>query len=106
MFSRVNTLQAAPERIDDVARVTREVVLPAIRDLPGFRGYVVLGSRESGKAIGVTFWETETAMRTSDTTAQEIRPRVEQATAGTMMSVDPYEVLLFEIQPSVGEARP
>ena len=32
VVSRVNFLQAAPERIEDVARVVRDIVNPGIRD--------------------------------------------------------------------------
>ena len=38
MFSRVNFLETAPERIDDVARVVRDIVHPGIREEPGYVG--------------------------------------------------------------------
>jgi len=56
MVSRVNFLETTPERIDDVARVVREIVHPGIHEEPGYVGYIVLGDRESGKALGVTLW--------------------------------------------------
>jgi Antibiotic biosynthesis monooxygenase len=97
VYARVNTLQAAPNRIDDVAQVVREVVFPGIRALAGFRGYMVLGSRETGKALGVTLWESEEERRLSEDRAGQIRPRVEAATGGTMEAIEGYEVLLCEL---------
>jgi hypothetical protein len=97
VYARVNTLQAAPNRIDDVARVVREVVFPGIRGEAGFRGYLVLGSRETGKALGVTLWESEEVRQTSEARADQIRPQVEAATGGTMQAIERYEVLLFEL---------
>jgi heme-degrading monooxygenase HmoA len=97
MYARVNTLQAAPNRIDDVAQIVREVVFPGIRDLPGFRGYVVLGNPETGKALGVTLWESEEARSSSEARARQIRPQVEAATGGTMEAIERYDVLLFEL---------
>jgi len=38
MVSRVNFLEAAPDRIGDVARVVREVVHPGIREEAGYVG--------------------------------------------------------------------
>jgi hypothetical protein len=100
VVSRVNFLETAPDRVDDVARVVREVVHPGIRDEGGYVGYIVLGDRETGKALGVTLWENGEARETSDATARQIRPRVEQETGGTMRAVERYDVLFFDVQPS------
>ena len=99
MFSRVNFLEAAPERMDDVARVVREVVHPGIRDEPGYAGYIVLGDRASGNALGVTLWASEEAREASDAKARRIRPRVEEGTGGTMRAVERYEVLFIDVRP-------
>lgn len=99
MFSRVNVLQTTPDRIDDVTQVVRDVVHPGIRDEAGYAGYVVLGDRETGRALGVTLWESEEAREVSNAKAGQIRPRVEEATGGTMQSVDRYEVLFYDIRP-------
>jgi quinol monooxygenase YgiN len=98
LVSRVNFLETKPDRIDDVARVVREVVHPGIRDEAGFVGYVVLGSRETGKAIGVTLWESDEAREASNAKARQIRPRVEQGTGGTMRAVETYDVLFFDVR--------
>ena len=97
MVSRVNFLETEPGRIDDVARVVREVVYPGISGEDGYAGYIVLGNRETGKALGVTLWSSDEARETSDSKARQIRPRVEEATGGTMRSVERYEVLFFDV---------
>ena len=99
MVSRVNFLETEPRRIGDVARVVREVVHPGISDEAGYAGYIVLGDRETGKALGVTLWESEEAREASDTKARQIRPRVEQETGGTMRAVERYDVLFFDVRP-------
>jgi hypothetical protein len=99
VVARVNFLQTTSERIADVARVVRDVVHPGIRDETGYTGYVVLGDREAGKALGVTLWQSEVDRERSDEKARRIRPRVEQATGGTMQSVERYEVLFFDVRP-------
>ena len=98
MFARVNFLQTTSERIADVAKVVRAVVHPGIRDETGYVGYVVLGDRETGKALGVTLWQSEVDRERSDEKARQIRPRVEQATGGIMDSVERYEVLFFDVR--------
>jgi len=99
MFSRVNVLQTEPDRIADVARVVRDVVHPGIRGEAGYVGYIVLGDRETGRALGVTLWESEAARELSDAKARQIRPRVEHETGGTMQSVERYDVLFYDARP-------
>jgi quinol monooxygenase YgiN len=98
VVSRVNFLEMEPDRIGDVARVVREIVHPGIRDEAGYVGYIVLGDRESGRALGVTLWESEQAREASDTKARQIRPRVEQETGGTMRAVERYDVVFFDVR--------
>jgi antibiotic biosynthesis monooxygenase len=97
MFSRVNLLQTTPERLPDVARVVRDVVHPGISGEPGYAGYIVLGNHDTGRALGVTLWESGEAREASDARALQIRPIVEGETGGTMESVERYEVIFYDI---------
>ncbi|MDQ3876674.1 MAG: antibiotic biosynthesis monooxygenase [Actinomycetota bacterium] len=98
MVSRVNFLQVEPDRIGDVARAVREIVHPGIRDEAGYVGYIVLGHRETDRALGVTLWTSEEAREASDAKARQIRPRLEQETGGTMRAVEQYDVLFFDVR--------
>jgi hypothetical protein len=98
VFSRVNFLETDRDRIDDVARVVREVVHPAISVEPGYAGYLVLGSRETGAALGVTLWDSERAREASDAKARQIRPRVEVETGGAMRAIEHYDVLFLDLR--------
>ncbi|MPZ47797.1 MAG: hypothetical protein GEU75_00500 [Dehalococcoidia bacterium] len=97
MFSRVNFLET-PGRIPDVTKVVHEVVQPGISKEPGYLGYIVLGDPTTGKALGITLWESEAARAGSDALARTIRPKVEEATGGMMRSVENFEVLLCDVQ--------
>ena len=101
MLSRVNVLETAPHRIDDVARVVREVVHPAISAERGYVGYLVLGKRETGQAFGVTLWDGERDREMSDAAAREIRPVVEAETGGVMRAVEQYDVLFLDLRPEI-----
>ena len=106
VFARVNFLQTTSERIADVATVVRDIVHPGIREENGYVGYVVLGDSETGKALGVTLWQSEADRERSDEKARQIRPRVEQATGGTMQSVESYDVLFFDVPTVVASRAP
>ena len=105
MFSRVNFLQTTPDRISDVARVVHDVVHPGISDEPGYVGYLVLADRRTGKAMGVTLWESEDARQRSDARARHIRPLVEHETGGRMESVETYEVVFYDMPPKSHDLR-
>lgn len=99
MVSRVAFLDTPPDRIDDVERVVRDVVDAALREEEGYAGYLVLGSRETGRVIGITLWDSEEARGRSDPKAAYLRPEVERLTGGTMQSVEGHDVLFSSVRP-------
>jgi hypothetical protein len=101
MHARVTTLEVPPERMDDATRHVREQVLPRLSQMDGFKGFVVLGSSQSGKLQGVAFWESEEALRATDQAVVPIREGAAEAAGGTVASVEEFEIFVFET-PSSG----
>jgi hypothetical protein len=97
VHARVSTYQGEPAMMDDAAQVGREEVLPAAKQLAGFKGVLLLGDRESGKSISITLWEDENAMRDSEERANQLRERTAEVEGGTIESVERYEVQIFEM---------
>jgi heme-degrading monooxygenase HmoA len=87
--------------MDDAKRHLQERVLPQLREMEGFKGFVALGSSQSGKLQGVAFWESEEALRATDEAVVPVREGVAEATGGTVVSVEEYEVFVNEA-PSAG----
>jgi hypothetical protein len=52
MYARLTTLEGPPDRIDDAIRYTQEQVLPQLQQMDGFKGFISLGDRQSGKLRG------------------------------------------------------
>jgi heme-degrading monooxygenase HmoA len=101
MHARLTTIEAPSDRMDDVAREVQEQVLPQLQQLDGFRGFIALRDRGSGRVRGVALWESEEALRATDEAAARIRGGLAEATGGTVASVENYEVVVFEA-PSTG----
>ena len=101
MHARVSTIQGAPGKVDDVARQVQEQTLPRLQKVEGFKGFVALGDRQSGKLIGVSFWASEEALRASDETASSVRSAAAETADGIVAGVEEYEVLVNEA-PSAG----
>lgn len=101
MHARVTTLDAPPDRMDDAKRHLQERVLPQLRQMEGFRGMIALGSSQSGKLQGVAFWESEEALRATDEAVVSVREGAAEASGGTVVSVEEFEVFVNEA-PSAG----
>ena len=97
MYARVTTVEAPSDKIDDATRHIREQVLPQLQKMDGFRGFVVLSDRQSGKVRAVGFWESEEALRVTEEAVSRMRSGAAEATGGTVASVEQYEVAVFEV---------
>ena len=98
VYARVSALEGPPELMDEGLRQAREVVLPRGRLLDGFKGMIALGDRHSGKTLGITFWESEEAMRASEEAANQLRQESAEASGDEIAGVERYEVGIFEVQ--------
>jgi heme-degrading monooxygenase HmoA len=87
--------------VDDVTRQTQEQTLPQLQKMEGFKGFVALGNRQSGKMLGVSFWESEEALRATDEAVSSVRGGAAEAADGIVAGVEEYEVLVNEA-PSAG----
>src|SRR5918995_977139 len=101
MYARVTTIQGAPAKMDDAKGHTQEQTLSQLQEMEGFKGFVALGDRNSGKLIGVSFWESEEALRATDEAVPSVRSAAAEAAGGTVASVEKYEVFVNEA-PSAG----
>ena len=97
MHARLTTVEGVPSgKMDDATRVVREQVLPQLKRLDGFEGFIAVRDRGSGRLRGLALWESEDALRATDEAAARIRGTVTEATGGTIASVENYEVVVFE----------
>jgi heme-degrading monooxygenase HmoA len=94
VHARVTTLQMDPSTLDDVTARLESDDIPAFKRLDGFKGMTVLGDRESGKAIAVTFWESEEAMRESEEAVKGARQRAAETGRAGEPQVERFEVIL------------
>jgi hypothetical protein len=74
VYARVATFQSDPSKVDDAIRMVREEV--AGETPAGLEGakMLMLVSRETGKGIGVTLFESEEAMRRGDEALNAMSP--------------------------------
>lgn len=65
MYARVTSTQISPDKVEEATRITRDIVIPAAQREKGFKGYMALGDRATGKSLSITFWDTAADMEAS-----------------------------------------
>jgi heme-degrading monooxygenase HmoA len=96
VHARMSILEGPLDQIDKGLRHVREQVLPLMQQQDGFKGFIALADRQSGKVIGVSLWESEQAMQASEEVGDRTRSESVEATGGTVAGVERYEVGIFE----------
>ena len=68
MYARVTTFHLQPGTADEFKQYGQDVVLPRIKQVPGFQRAIVLQNDAAGKAIVITLLETEDQRDALETT--------------------------------------
>jgi heme-degrading monooxygenase HmoA len=96
MHARVSTITGSPEQAEAGISDFQEKVVPWIKENGG-RGGILFVDRETGKAVAVTLWNDEEAMRQSEEAANEHRRRVsDEMESAASPTVERYEVAVFD----------
>ncbi len=90
MHARVSTYQFAADALDQAA----EQFNSAMSQLDDMQNAVLLVDRTSGKGMTITYWESEETLASSRQAADRVRSAAAEASSGSILSVEEYEVLL------------
>lgn len=97
MHARVGIVQMSPRTFEQGIKIMSTQALPSLRLLDGYRGIVILGDPETGKALYLSFWETEEDMHRSEEEAGVLRQDTADALDVDEIPVELYEVRVFEL---------
>jgi heme-degrading monooxygenase HmoA len=97
MHAEVTTVEVSPARLDDATRFFREQVLPQLQQMDGFKGFITLGDRQSGKLLCVALWESEEVMQSTKEVLSRTRGGIPHPPGGVIVGVENYEVSIFEV---------
>jgi heme-degrading monooxygenase HmoA len=95
MFARVSSYQFSADQADQAVQAFTTAINP-LRQLDGAKGAHFLLDRSSGRALTITLWESEEALRASEGAANQLRSDAAGSAGGTVQSVERYEVALYE----------
>lgn len=102
MYARVSRLDVPIDKLDEEIKHADETQRE-VAQIPGSQGLYYLVDRETGKMMAVALWESELAMRDSETSASKVRQRVAERSSAKVVSVERYEVVTSPAKVPAGE---
>ncbi len=93
MFARVTTLEAQPDQADTIISQIKDRMVPALREMKGFKGAYFLENGTRTKGISISLWDTEEDLNASFNTIIPIRDAISKALGmGSAPTPEVYEV--------------
>jgi hypothetical protein len=101
MYARIATFESTDPAADEkLMGEVEKIVEPMIRAMPGAKGHMELVDRSSGKALSISFFDTEESAKAAEPIFDEEMPKalgpLMQQFSGRRLSVDRYAVLVDE----------
>jgi len=93
MHARVSFYELGNASKDDAARSFGDA-LQAVKEMTGNKGGMLLVDAAARKAVTITYWESEQALRDSTQQANTARERAAGSAGMTITGVEAYEVAL------------
>jgi heme-degrading monooxygenase HmoA len=94
MNARIGRVSFSSDHADDVIRHVREETVPKYEASQGFKGFTLLLDRAGGQGIGISFWESESAMRATDDLGDQARQGAASAGSGDDQGAQHFEVAI------------
>ena len=94
MHARMGRVSFSPDKADDVTSQVRENVVPKYEAADGFKGFTLLLDQSGGEGVGISFWDSEDAMRATDDLGDQARQGAAEAGSGSDQGVQHFEVLI------------
>jgi heme-degrading monooxygenase HmoA len=98
MHARSGAFNLSPDKVDDAISAFENEKLPQYKEQDGYKGFTLLADRESGRVLGISFWENEDALRGSDELGEQARAELQERGEG---ETDPqradWEVVLDDM---------
>jgi heme-degrading monooxygenase HmoA len=97
MFLRATRIQAPPDKIGAAIENFETNVVKGLRAAPGNQGAVLLVDRQSGAALGVTYWESAKALAASEQIGTQSRTQaVKNVSGAQIVNVERAELMIMD----------
>lgn len=94
MHARTGRVSFSPDKADEMVRYAQDTIVPRYESSEGFKGFTLLVDRSSGEGIGISFWESEEAMKATDSLGDQARQGAAEAGSGRDQGMERFEVAI------------
>src|ERR1700681_3041491 len=107
MFLRATRVQTPPDKVNDAIKNFETNIVKGAQSAPGNQGAVLLVNRETGAGLGITYWESDKALATSEQFGIKTRTdAVKNVPGSQMVNVERAELMIMDraAEPKAGAA--
>jgi heme-degrading monooxygenase HmoA len=78
MHARSGAFRLSADKVDDALSSFESEQLPRYKEQDGYKGFTLLADRDSGEVLGISFWESEDALKASDELGEAARSEIKE----------------------------
>jgi hypothetical protein len=98
MYGRLVEIEGLdPSKREEVLGIIREKIIPGLKEIDGFAGFIALVDEENRRSRSVVLWETKEAADEAERRFKPIREETVRGMGGTVRSADLFEAPLVEV---------
>jgi hypothetical protein len=102
MYGRLVEVEGVdPSKREEVLGIIRERIIPGLKEIDGFAGFISLVDEENRRARSVVLWETKESADEAERQFAAKREEVVRGIGGTVRSADLYEAPIVEVHAGV-----
>ena len=98
MFGRLIEVEGVDASTREESEATiRDRVIPALKGIDGFAGFIFLVDEEGGRARSIALWETQEAAEEAERQIKATREEVVRRSGGSIRSADLFEAPIVDV---------
>ena len=90
-----------PSKREEVLATLRERIIPAMKEIDGFAGFISLMDEDTRRARSVVLWETRESAEQAEAEFGPKREQIVRDAGGTVRSADLYDAPIVEMHGGV-----
>lgn len=97
MFGRLVEIEGVdPSKREEILGILRERIIPGLKEIDGFSGFISLVDEDNRRARTIVLWETREGAEEAERQFKAKREEIVSGMGGTVRSADLYEAPIVE----------
>jgi heme-degrading monooxygenase HmoA len=97
MFLRATRVQTPPDKVNEAIKNFETNILKNLRSAPGNQGAALLVNRQTGAALGISYWESAKALAASEQIGTQSRTQTTKNVPGSqIVNVERAELMIMD----------